>query len=264
MTEQARAVRRFVERRQSRRAQRAGGYVVAAGKGGVGTSTAALLLALAARRDGPVALVDAQHGLAGLDRMLRLYRPPEDGTGVHSAEVARNLRLVFDDAGDEVMRASARRAALRRAARREDGATIVVDAGAHPPTVMDSLTDFGGSLVTVVAPDGASAPAAYALAKLAWRQRPEMAVAALGNRTGDEEGPLIEEALRSAALRFADRSVRWLGSLPDAPLLAGLEPPEWSTIAQDAPRLWNAAGRAWNRLRTTGPHASNPTLTLWD
>lgn len=263
MTEQARAVRRFVERRPPRRPQRTGRYVVAAGKGGVGTSTTAVLLALAARRDGPVILVDAADTLSGLDRLLG-FREGEAAPGIRTATMADGLNLVYDGERKSVGRPSARRADLRRAARLDHDPTVIVDGGARPQTALDALADFGGTLVTVVAPDGVSAPAAYALAKLAWRQRPETPLAAVAVRAAEEEAQLLHAALRSGAMRFAKRSVQWLGRLPDAPSLARAEWDWWRMIAEQEPALWHAAARSWRRLAEPEASRVNSTLTLWE
>jgi hypothetical protein len=262
MTEQARTVRRFVERRPPRRPRRTGGYVIAAGKGGIGTSTAAILLAQAALARGPVVLVDAHPGLVGLDRMLGIPEADAEG-GVRSRVIRDGFSLVHLPE-DPVRQAPERRAALRRAARFGEEATVIVDAGAHPGTVLDALTDFDGALVTVVGPDGVSAPAAFGLAKLAWRKRPETPLAALAARADDEQAQLLHEAIRSAALRFANHSVTWLGRLPESGALGRPEVTEWAAIAETDPVVWHAAVRAWRRLVQPDSSRNQPTLKVWE
>lgn len=261
MTEQARAVRRFVERRPPRRPPGIDGYVIAAGKGGVGTSSVAILLALAARAHGPVVLVDSHQGLIGLDRMLG-GGDPRAGSGVRTREIDHGLSLVYLP-GKAMRGAPERRAALRRAARLEEEATVIVDAGAHPETVLEAIADFGGTLVTVVGPDGASAPAAFALTKLVWRKRPETPITCLANRAGEEEAQLLHEALRSAALKFTSRSMAWLGHIPKSAALSRPDGVSWETIAETDPVAWHATVRACRRL--FHPDSSpKPTLKVWE
>ncbi len=245
--------------------------VVAAGKGGVGTSTVALLLALAQLQDGPVTLVDAHDGLAGVDRILRRDGGNDDDP-VDAAvdapvplprrvELSPELFLVHAGGlGDPAASPAARRSALRRAARGAGG-RIIVDAGAAPLTVLHAMRDFGGPLVTVLGTDPVSGPAAYALAKLIWHHHPEADVGALVNRADETEARFAWDAVRLAATRFLDRRVEWLGCLPDVPDLVELPLDAWFHLDEHQPTLSLAAAAAVSRLPSRG-HTPDPTLTL--
>lgn len=264
MSEQGRGVRRFVERATPRRAPGHDGFVIAAGKGGVGTSTAALLLAFAARRQGSVVLVDAQEGLGGLGPMSGAapFRADSEEPRARQVTLAEDLELVLADPG--AANDPGRRSALRRAVRSAGEArepTIIVDAGSRPAGVLQALHDYGSRLVTVVGPDGVSAAAAYSLAKLAWHTRPETEVAALGARMDEAQARLAHDALRTAARNFADRTVTWLGHLPEGPSV-GREPAAWETLNETEPALVRAAGVAAGRLLRPDGTRSKSTLTL--
>lgn len=261
MSDQARGIRRFVDRTSPPRSSGADGYVVAAGKGGVGTSTVALLLAFAARPHGPVVLVDAGGGFGGPDQLLGLDRPADE-RGVTEADLGPGLVLIHGHA-DGVPDSPARRSALRRAVRAHSGATVIVDAGSRPTTVVQALADFGTSLITVVGADGISPAAGFGLAKLAWRVRPETRIAALGNRIDEAEAGLVQDSVRSAARQFLDRSITWLGHFHDAASLRAFDGPPWATLDQTEPDLMAAAADATRRLLRRTTKQSKPTLHLF-
>lgn len=276
MSGQAMGTRRFVGRNPTAPGPARGdAFVVAAGKGGVGTSTAALLLALSALRRGPVTLVDAQEGLAGVDRMLGADGEPGSAAGSEagaasspSSPVIRQVlapgltlvRVPGDD--DPLLGAAGRRAALRRAARGPDGATVIVDAGARPVGVLHALADFNGELVTVLGPDGVSGPAAYALAKLVLHHRPQTRLAVLVNRADEAVGRLAYESVRTAARRFLDAPVEWLGHLPETPGLTELPLEGWLRLGEHEPALLDAAAQASARLLPRPAALQKQTLTL--
>ncbi len=258
MSEQARGVRRFVERTAPVRAAQPDGHVIAAGKGGIGTSTVALLLAFAARTHGPVVLVDAQGGFGGLHQLLGLAPWHDEEDRVRETPLGPDLTLIHAPAHAKA-ESPGLRAAMRRAVRARTDAIVLVDAGSRPQTVLHAMHDFGASLVSVVGADGISPAAAYGLAKLIWRTRPEASVAALANRVTDDEAGVAQDALRSAARRFAGRGIVWLGQLPEAPALLDADGPPWATIDSTEPALMAGADSVATRLLGPTPHR-NSTL----
>lgn len=256
MSDQAQGIRRFVERTPPPRTP-GGGHVVAAGKGGVGTSTVALLFAFAARRYGPVVLVDAQGGFGGPARLLGLEEPAPDDESVRHTDLGPNLVLLDTPPG---LSDAERRIALRRAGRTDPGTALVVDAGARPATVAGALTDFGTSLVAVMGPDGVSPAAAYALAKLALGLRPETHVSGVANRVDAEQAGLVQHAFRSGVRRFLDRPATWLGQFPVAATLEGGG--AWSALGREEPELMSAAASAATRLLRPAKNSGTSTLHL--
>ena len=126
--------------------------------------------------------------------------------------------------------------------------TVIVDAGSRPATVVQALNDYGSHLMVVIGPDPVSPAASYALAKTAWRHRPETLVSALANRVDAAGARLAHDAVRTAARRFADRPVGWLGHLPVAGTLEEEQGPDWSTLDAREPALVEAAVAACTRM----------------
>ncbi len=256
MSTQAQGIRRFVDRTRPPRVPGTG-HVVAAGKGGVGTSSVALLLAFAGRRFGPVVLIDAQGGFGGPAHLLGLAGPDPDGEPVRRTELDPDLVLIDTLPG---LTDAERRSALRRAGRVDPGTTLIVDAGARPATIGGALLDFGASLIAVMGPDGVSPAAGFALAKYAWRLRPETTVAGLANAADLEQAGLVQHAFRSGVRRFTDRPVSWLGHLPAAPTLE--VEPLWTALDQAEPALMEAAATAAARLLRPARNGGPSTLHL--
>lgn len=262
---QARALRRFVGRDgPPGPPPHPNTWVVAAGKGGVGTSTVALALGLVAAGSGrDVTLVDATHGFGGLSMLARDHdATPGDADGARLlvAPLRQGLTLAAVRGGEHGTDAAAHRRALLRRAR--TGGVTLVDGGAHPSTALQALADFAPRLLLVVGGDPVSGPAAYALSKAAWGLRPDAEIAALANRCDATRAELTLQSVASAARRFLDRPIARLGWLPEAPSLAEHPADVLATLERDEPALMSAAAGALGRLLRPAEPSHSSQLSL--
>lgn len=247
-----------------------GAFVVAAGKGGIGVTTAAAVLALTARRSGPVLVLDAQEGLVGVEGVMGIA-PADAAPGdadIRVREIASNFTLAHTvDVDATGATTAARRSLFRKAARdatRDAGVptTLIIDAGSRPMGVVNAVTDFRASLVLVIGPDGVSTAAAYALAKLVWYHCEDARVCALVNRADETAARLAYDALHAAARRFLRRPIDRLGHLPETPGLGDLRMEAWLQLEDHEPTLAEAAAEAIARLAPAVPAQKNHSLTL--
>lgn len=208
-------------------------YVIGSGKGGVGKSVIAVLLAQAcAARGRRVLLVDGSqnlghlHVLLGvsidtrLEHVLRgevepaaLVRPVSDG-----------LWLLPSDSGAEALYAlpavDQARLHHRLAAIYDQFDLVVVDAGPGLETVVRLATMGGTRLIVVTVPEVAALTDAYALIKLVHAQLPSLPVDVLVNRAFDvEDTARAFERLAVAADRFLGKPLTPIGGISEAPAL---------------------------------------------
>jgi flagellar biosynthesis protein FlhG len=238
MSTQLGSVRSFLEGRtaEAPRAPGARVVVVGSGKGGVGTSTVAALLALVAADAGTdVLLVDAADGLGVLHLLLGVDAGRELGSlrggELEPAElvvpVVPGLSLLA--AGADPLREPPLAPAERRALFRRVGEVfpghglVVIDGGSRLESVLAACEAGVGLLLTVTNADRICLAATYALVKAVGSRLGDRPVAVLGNRLDDDVAREAASLVESASRHFLERSILFAGSIPDdACLSAGI------------------------------------------
>jgi MinD-like ATPase involved in chromosome partitioning or flagellar assembly len=258
---------------------RDGILVVAGGKGGVGTSTVAGLLALALARKlgsgGRVLLVEAGPGglplrfgvegeVAGIADLSRGGLRPEELV----RPVAPGVEMV-PAGGWEVYGGpdGAERALLLRRVMDlyPDYDQVVVDAGARADSVHAATQAGLGTLMVVTQRDRVAAAGAYALVKALGERIPELPVILAVNRASPAEGRSVAGVVQEAAANFLGASLplgpvvppdaqvseasvsgQSLAELAEGPALRALE----VYLASDPPR---AAGASVARSAVGAP-----------
>lgn len=231
--------------------------VVGSGKGGVGKSSLATLLAAEIARQGRrVLLLDGAqnqgnlHILLGvrpsraLDALLRGEAEPEELL----VRVAEGLWLLPGTSGSEQVQGLS---ALDRARlhRRLTGLydafdLVVIDAGPGLDAAIRVAAMRATRLVTVAVPEPASLSDAYALLKLVHLQAPTLPIDVLVNRTlSAEEGPATYERLGLAARRFLERDLGYLGSVGEDPAIGRAVRTPGALLAAVFPEVSAAAER---------------------
>jgi len=199
---------------------------VGGGKGGVGTSTVAALLACTMAEEGHrVLLVDAGQQLGGLHHLLGVE--PRASLGQLRGErephellvpVADNLALFPASVGGEALRPTERRLLMRRVISLYDGyELVVVDAGSSAESLVTACADGASRLLAVTAGDRVSLVATYAVVKLLHERAPSVRVDIVANRVDDEGAGRLHDYLNAASVRFLSRTVSYAGSIPDDP-----------------------------------------------
>jgi len=207
--------------------------VVGSGKGGVGKSIVAVLLAAGyADRGDRVLLLDGSQNLGHLQvllgvtiqaRLEQLMRgDAEPAELLH--QVSERLWFVPSDSGAEGLYAlpavDQARLHHRVAALYPDFDVVVVDAGPGLEVVVRLATMGGSCLVLVTLPEVAALTDAYALIKLVNGQLPNLPIQLLVNRMCDpDEAAAAHGRLATATERFLGRSLGTLGGLPETPAL---------------------------------------------
>lgn len=210
----------------------AGVIAVGAGKGGVGTSTVAALLAIeAARRNERVLLVDADESVGSL-AMLFSVDDPGPGLGALRGGVvepeslvrpaAPGISLLAGGGGgiDATFAAAAgeHRALLRRV--RDLYAsytTVIIDGGSRLETVLGVCGTGVERLLTVTSPERISLAASYALFKLARTRFEALPIELVVNGADDRRGRTLHTVVRTATQSFLGTDVRLGGAIPDDP-----------------------------------------------
>lgn len=199
---------------------------VGSGKGGVGTSTVAALLAATMAEIGhKVLLVDAGQRLGGLHHLLGVEpKAPLDqlkgGREAHEllVPVADRLSLFPAAAGEEELRPTERRLLMRRVTSLYEGyELVVVDAGSSAESLVTACHDGASRLLAVTAGDRVSLMATYAVVKLLHQKAPDVRVDIVANRVGDDAANQLHDFLNGASVRFLSRTVPYAGSIPDDP-----------------------------------------------
>ena len=204
--------------------------VIGSGKGGVGKSVIAALLAAALARAGHrVLLFDGAQHQGNLH--LLLGTPPAAGLdGALSGTVAPadlvtligdGLALLPAESGAEAVYGlpPVDRARLhhRLTAIYDDYDTVVVDTGQGIDGVVRCVFERCARLVVVTAPEPAALSDAYALIKITRMEVPALHVDLLVNRTADDaEGRVVFERLETAVRRFLRRELHYLGAIPES------------------------------------------------
>jgi MinD-like ATPase involved in chromosome partitioning or flagellar assembly len=216
--------------------------VVASGKGGVGTSVVAALVALAAFDRGErVLLIDADEQVgplalllgciapdARLDDLLRGLTSAPDVLAWLDPRFALLPGGVPSDRLVPALAGAERRAAFRRVTTlAQSFDRVIIDAGARLDGVLAACAADVSALLLVTAPDAVANAAAFATAKAISRSHGDLALAALANRADDTEGPALLSQLADGVHRFLDRELALLGTVPsdeglDRALRAGM------------------------------------------
>jgi len=209
---------------------------VGSGKGGVGTSTiAALLAATMAEQGHRVLLVDAGQRFGGLHHLLGVE--PQGSLGQLRGErepqhllvpVAERLALFPAGIDDPELRPTERRLLMRRVlSLYHDFDLVVMDAGSSAESLVTACADGVTRLLAVTAGDRISLAATYAVVKLLHDRVPGLRVDMIANRVDQEHADRLHEHVNGASVRFLSRTTPFAGTVPDDPdfgsaLAAGL------------------------------------------
>lgn len=202
--------------------------VVASGKGGVGTSVIAALVAVTAAWDGArVLLVDAddqvgtQHRLFGVRpvRSIVALRTPATTADDVLIPMGEQFSLVAGgpSLGDgEPLATTDRRRILARVRDAFAGYDrIVIDAGSRLDVVAAACDAGVGRLLAVTAADRIALAANFALVKAVTQRAPHLQVAVVANRHEPGVGEQAGANLKEAARQFLHRALDFAGAVPD-------------------------------------------------
>ena len=217
MTELETLRRHFADRPGDVAARHTNVIVVAAGKGGVGTSTVAALLAAAYARAGQDTLLVAADGSAGGLTALLGVAVDASATEPALAPIGPQLALALATSGRSEAAGEIERRALFRRVSSLFAAhdTVIIDAGARFETITSTLASAATELLVVAAPDRVTLAASYALLKVAAARAPHVRATVLINRAGDAESVAAYRSLRTGAERFLDRVPAYGGAIAD-------------------------------------------------
>jgi MinD-like ATPase involved in chromosome partitioning or flagellar assembly len=212
--------------------QRIDCLLVASGKGGVGTSVIASLVALqAAERGDRVLLVDASeaggtlHHLFGVRPTHSLWMLTDRHADPSQVLIPIDERLTLV-AGGTSATANApsndneRRSALARLAHTYAGYdTIVFDGGSRLDTIAAISELADPTLLLVTSADRLALAANYALVKSVNARRDNAPIAVVANRHGETLAEEACEFLIGACSHFLGRTIDVAGAVPDDPCL---------------------------------------------
>ena len=230
MTTQLDSLRRYVATRPLPPSSEAPERVllVGSGKGGIGTSTVAALLAVMAASDGQdVLLVDADESHGALP-MLMGVEPRHPLSRLRGGEVTPNDLLIelgtglsllpLGGTGDpgEHLPAAERRALLRRAASTYGQFDLViVDAGSKLEQVLAAAASGAARLLAVTAAERISAAATYALIKMVDDRCAGLPIDLLFNRSNLSVATGGFDEIDAATRHFLRRGIDFAGAVPD-------------------------------------------------
>jgi flagellar biosynthesis protein FlhG len=269
MTTQLDTLRRFVAERGAPAPASPGAaatsrvLVVGGGKGGVGTSVVAALLALASAGEGHSTLLVDGDETGGRMHLLFGAEPKRTLASLQGASpedaltfIAPTLSLIAGDAASSAPAIAAtsaeRRVRFRRVAALHDRFDLVViDGGSRLDSVMAACEAGASRLLAVTVAESIALAATYALIKVAGEQIAHLPVEVIVNRYDPRSAAHSYERIAAAAAHFLDRRVPFAGAIPDDPslqrgLAAGLWLPD--VVAGSAAAL--AAHATCNRLMT--------------
>lgn len=211
-----------------------GVVVVGAGKGGVGTSTLAALLALAAEKEGrKVLLVDGDEGVGTLHHLFGIADPGPGIGALREGMLQMGDLLIPLGGGLDLLPAGGwaveatlasfpgeRRALFRRIASLYAAYDMtVVDGGSHLVSVAAACAPGAERLLAVTPPHRVAMAAAYALFKVVRERFPPLAVQVLVNAADPETGEAVFGTMAEACRRFLGVGIGFAGSVPTDPLL---------------------------------------------
>jgi len=206
--------------------------LVASGKGGVGTSIVATLMALsAAHGDHRVLLIDATesggtlHHLFGTrpERSLWMLSRPNAELRDTLVAVDDTLHLIAGgtSAGATTPRNDNQRRAALASVAQVFGAfdLIVIDGGSRLDTVSAIVETLDPLVVLATSADRLSLAANYALVKSLRARRKDLEISVIANRHGVAVAEEACEFLISACSHFLGRAIEVAGVVPDDPCL---------------------------------------------
>jgi MinD-like ATPase involved in chromosome partitioning or flagellar assembly len=200
---------------------------VGAGKGGVGTSTVAALLACTAAADGlRVLLVDAARQFGGLADLLgatvTLSLADLKG-GARTIEellipVTPQLALIAAGPATSTLTATEHHLLLRRLTDLfRSFELVIIDAGASAASLRSAVRCGASRVLAVTGHDRIALAATYAVIKLLHEQAPDVRVDVLANRVTGDVASRLHEYLNGASVRFLSRTVPFAGTVPEDP-----------------------------------------------
>lgn len=253
---------------------------VTGGKGGVGKSNLviniALELAAVGRR---ITILDADLALANADVLLGLTPKLHLGhvlSGRHSLEevvltVAEGVRLIPGGSGVEELANLSRdehtRLVAELRAMEEGSDYMLVDTAAGIAGNVMGVLRAAGEIVVVTTPDPTAVVDAYATIKVLQHTAPHTPVwVVVNNVVGLGDADAVFTQLNSAAMRFLNRELCFLGSIPRDGELAGavLRQRPVVSLVPDAPssRAFRLIGKHLDKHRP--PRDAAMARSFWD
>ena len=206
-----------------------GVILVSAGKGGVGTSTVASLLAVAAAARGMRTLLVDGDAMLGSVRMF--FSVPDTAPGLLAltkgstpeelaVPVAPNLHLIpgatpHSSDGGDFGRAERMTFYKRVSGLYESYEVIVLDAGSRLDAAIGFLQAGVERTLVVTAPDRVAIAGSYALLKTIGNRYPEVPVEVLVNGRSEADARAVFRIMESAAGHFLGVPVTFAGGIPD-------------------------------------------------
>ncbi|RMH15217.1 MAG: hypothetical protein D6701_10270 [Gemmatimonadetes bacterium] len=260
-----------------------GVVVFAAGKGGVGTSTLAALVGVAAARRGVrTLLVDAHETLGTLHHLLGVSDGLPGIGALDAAAGPADLRVRVTEHLDLLpggargpqepsVLAPGERAALYRklSSLYVDYDLVLIDGGARLDAVTALVAAGCERVLTVTAPDRVSLAGSYAMMKVVSARFPDTPVEVLVSGRGEPEARAVFQVVETAAGHFLGVPVAFAGGVPEDPAVrAAAAAGEPLHFLEPETPAWTAAGAVLDRLLfqqhslVAGPSAQ--VLSLFD
>lgn len=242
--------------------------VIGSGKGGVGTSTIATLIALVgAARGTRVLLVDADSSLASLHLLLNAPAGPGigalRGAGAEPHELviplSETLSLLPGAGADDRLTSVERRTLFRRIATLYlSFDAVVVDGGSRLESVLAACGGGVRRVLAVTDSGRVSIAGSYALIKVLRREKPEVPVELLVNHVEPAVARQVASEVAEAARHFLGAEVGCVGSVPDdhclsAGIRAGMSLQEAAAGSPAANAIQTITTAVLNQLTTAAP-----------
>jgi len=202
---------------------------IASGKGGVGTSTAAALLAAILAANGRrILLIDAANRLGTLDALLGVA-PAQSLNALRGGHADPESLLVpvcdgltllpaNGSGGDGSLSGAERRVLFGRMQSLFPRFDLVLfDAGASAESVLAAAASGVTRVLAVTTGDRITITATFALIKLLHERHADVRVDLLANRIPEPIARLAHDCVNQATVRFLSRTIHLAGVVPDDP-----------------------------------------------